>query len=1187
MLKNAIKILTSIGVASCAVQALAADNGSQMSEPFRINYAGYMPQAYKLGLYLNTYQGPINWQLAGTSCTGTSDDYVSNDKSSGDSFYRIDFSACTDTGSNLRLQVGTQQSQPFVIADDPYGAMKYEFFDYFKDHEGSATFSNAKNNWQTGLSISFQYVKDAGDNGAYPVNTAEAAWSLINLLETYPAVNNYYAANLTGARSVYEQLVILTEQFDHVFAHGGPLAIPKFHTNVNSSWAACSPHTSGTCISEPETKATFSAARTLAAMARLHDDYAGSSTALDAYARAKTALSNAQTTPLTCNQADSFGGEGGMYPDNDNYSIYRDPKSFRDNCAPSSDNTQDDEYAALVEVYLAALKLGQAADAANFKSQVTAHPRFNEVSSFWWGAVTGEGNLSLLTNEALHDIDLTNLKANVLVKADSIIANQQLGYPGVTWDPNSEQWNNGDQEDADNNVRWGSHRNALNDARIVMAASQIASSAAARAHYARQAITVLDHIAGLNAMALTMFTTSGYTGYEHAVTRTHDGADGRDQWPGKMVLGPNNWTNADDGAMPAFNSQPGLKMFAVTGTGWASREISIDANAALVPVAYFATEVAPALLAAAPLGNTAAPINAPAPATGLVASVNGTDIALSWQDNAGNNDDAEQGYRIYASTSSTQPATAMLELPANRQQAMLTGLLPGATYNIWVEAFNSLGSSPAVTASATTEAAPAVENLITNGDFSNGTTAWRCSLPAGSATCTVVAGEYVVAISNGGSASWHIQPTQGGLSLQSGKTYTFAFDAKAAANRNAEIKVERNVSPWEDFSQTGSGQALTTSMQRFVYTFTMPTSLTTARMVLNIGNSNSDVTIDNVWLVEGNGDPCGGQVGCANPPDEPETYTINVTQSLGGVISPNTQTVNEGSNSTFTITADSGFTISDVFKNGASLGVVNSVSFTNVQADQTLSAVFDSVPDATTYDITVTAGQGGSITPGNMTLEEGQSASFSITPDIGYRILDVSVNGAAQGAVNTVAINNISADTTISATFEQIPVTTFTLTASAGSGGSVSPASTTVDEGEGASFTFTPQAGFEVDTVIVDGVSVGAVTSYSFTEVSADHQIAVSFKAVPTSGSGPCANYCANPVDATSGQSGNVGTGAVCHEIKRSLNGGNCYNMAGRTLSVNGVEQSCSGWQLPAQENGGYCVEITAGGVPWAGYSVW
>jgi len=105
----------------------------------------------------------------------------------------------------------------------------------------------------------------------------------------------------------------------------------------------------------------------------------------------------------------------------------------------------------------------------------------------------------------------------------------------------------------------------------------------------------------VNAINLAMFTANGYPLIENAVERTHDGVDRENTWPGKMVLGPNNWTNANDPDMPKFGSKPGLKMFALTGTGWSSREISIDANASLVPVAYFAMEVAPAILAKAPI----------------------------------------------------------------------------------------------------------------------------------------------------------------------------------------------------------------------------------------------------------------------------------------------------------------------------------------------------------------------------------------------------------------------------------------------------------------------------------------------------------------------------------------------------------------------------------------------------------
>ncbi|HNG61886.1 MAG TPA: cellulase N-terminal Ig-like domain-containing protein, partial [Cellvibrionaceae bacterium] len=251
----------------------AIDNGTQTSNKFRINYAGYLPQANKLALYISANTGAKSWSISGTNCSGTTSTYVSNDKSSGDSFYKIDFSSCVQTGTNLKLVVGSDQSPAFDISSDPYGAMKYEFFDYFKDHETSATFNQTKNNWQSGLSLTFSYVKDAGDNGAYPVNTAEAAWALMNMLETYPAINTYYSTRMSGARTMYQQLNTLTDQFNYVLSHNRKLAIPKFHTNVNTSWAACSPHSSGTCISEPETKATFSTARALAGMARIHATY--------------------------------------------------------------------------------------------------------------------------------------------------------------------------------------------------------------------------------------------------------------------------------------------------------------------------------------------------------------------------------------------------------------------------------------------------------------------------------------------------------------------------------------------------------------------------------------------------------------------------------------------------------------------------------------------------------------------------------------------------------------------------------------------------------------------------------------------------------------------------------------------------------------------------------------------------
>jgi YD repeat-containing protein len=62
-----------------------------------------------------------------------------------------------------------------------------------------------------------------------------------------------------------------------------------------------------------------------------------------------------------------------------------------------------------------------------------------------------------------------------------------------------------------------------------------------------------------------------------------------------------------------------------------------------------------------------------------------------------------------------------------------------------------------------------------------------------------------------------------------------------------------------------------------------------------------------------------------------------------------------------------------------------------------------------------------------------------------------------------------------------------------GFGGTISPASATVAHGGSQTFTVTPDAGFVITDVKADGVSKGAATSYSFTNVTAGHTLSASF----------------------------------------------------------------------------------------------
>jgi chitinase len=112
-------------------------------------------------------------------------------------------------------------------------------------------------------------------------------------------------------------------------------------------------------------------------------------------------------------------------------------------------------------------------------------------------------------------------------------------------------------------------------------------------------------------------------------------------------------------------------------------------------------------------------------------------------------------------------------------------------------------------------------------------------------------------------------------------------------------------------------------------------------------------------------------------------------------------------------------------------------------------------------------------------LTDGQSYYFAVTAyDIGGLESDYS--------------NEVTSGPTVG-------VTTYTITASAGAHGSISPSgSVTVNRGGSQSFTITPAADYEIADVVVDGGSVGAVNSYTFSDVTGDHEITASFEADPS-----------------------------------------------------------------------------------------
>ena len=112
-------------------------------------------------------------------------------------------------------------------------------------------------------------------------------------------------------------------------------------------------------------------------------------------------------------------------------------------------------------------------------------------------------------------------------------------------------------------------------------------------------------------------------------------------------------------------------------------------------------------------------------------------------------------------------------------------------------------------------------------------------------------------------------------------------------------------------------------------------------------------------------------------------------------------------------------------------------TFENVTANHTIHVTFKAVP--VFYTVTASAGQNGTINPdGVQSVLEGNSITFTITPDEDFEIDTLFIDGAAVNPVLTYTFENISSNHTIHVTFKATPVI-YTVTASAGQNGTINP----------------------------------------------------------------------------------------------------------------------------------------------------
>ncbi|MBN1676424.1 MAG: VCBS repeat-containing protein [Kiritimatiellae bacterium] len=146
----------------------------------------------------------------------------------------------------------------------------------------------------------------------------------------------------------------------------------------------------------------------------------------------------------------------------------------------------------------------------------------------------------------------------------------------------------------------------------------------------------------------------------------------------------------------------------------------------------------------------------------------------------------------------------------------------------------------------------------------------------------------------------------------------------------------------------------------------------------------------------------------------------------------------------------------------------------------------------TTYRLTLAAGEGGTVSGEAGWLTAGAETTVAATAGAGYRFLHWTGDvPAGQETANPLTLT-MDQPRSLAAEFEAL---TFSIVASAGPEGTIQPAGTlTVAYGASASYVVAAGDGFRIADVLVDGASVGAVGTYTFTDVQADHTIHAAFR---------------------------------------------------------------------------------------------
>lgn len=151
-----------------------------------------------------------------------------------------------------------------------------------------------------------------------------------------------------------------------------------------------------------------------------------------------------------------------------------------------------------------------------------------------------------------------------------------------------------------------------------------------------------------------------------------------------------------------------------------------------------------------------------------------------------------------------------------------------------------------------------------------------------------------------------------------------------------------------------------------------------------------------------------GLVACKNDKGKTGAYTITITASENGTVTSDVSSADEGDTVTLTVTPADGYALEQLLVNSVETEVTDgSATFVMPSANVTVSATFVSASGS--FAVNIGDATGGTVKADKTKAQAGTTVTLTVTPDYGYELKSLKVNG------NDVTVTNGTATFTMPA----------------------------------------------------------------------------------------------------------------------------------------------------------------------------